>query len=45
MFGLNAKAGYGNVIKIKPPLVVTSEQCDKALDVLDEALTEVEKGT
>jgi|YelNatPaOPRAMG01_1025707.scaffolds.fasta_scaffold08754_1 4-aminobutyrate aminotransferase-like enzyme len=44
LFGLSNKAGIGNVIKIKPPLVVTSEQCDKAMDILEEALKEVERG-
>jgi 4-aminobutyrate aminotransferase-like enzyme len=42
-FGLSAKAGYGNVIKIKPPLSITDAQADKAVDVLDEVLTEVER--
>ena len=44
LFGLSNKAGIGNVIKIKPPLVVTSEQCDKAMDILEEVLKEVERG-
>ena len=42
-FGISAVAGVGNVIKIKPPLVITEEQMNKALDVLDESLAEVEK--
>lgn len=42
-FGLNARAGFGNVIKLKPPLVITDEQADKALDIIDETLKEVEK--
>jgi len=32
-----------NVIKIKPPLVITQEQLDRALDVLGALLKEVEK--
>lgn len=34
---------YGNVLKISPPLVVTKEQIDFALEVLDEALKEAGK--
>lgn len=34
---------YGNVLKISPPLVITKEQIDFALEVLDEALKENEK--
>ena len=34
---------YGNVLKISPPLVITKEQIDFALEVLDEALKEAEK--
>ncbi|MCD6310406.1 MAG: aminotransferase class III-fold pyridoxal phosphate-dependent enzyme, partial [Candidatus Eremiobacteraeota bacterium] len=34
----------GNIIRIKPPLVITREDCDFALDVLDRVFTEVEKG-
>ncbi|MCL5035952.1 MAG: aspartate aminotransferase family protein [Chloroflexi bacterium] len=33
----------GNVIRIKPPLVITRENCDTAIDILDEVLTGVEK--
>lgn len=43
LFGISAKAGFGNVIKIKPPLSIPDELMDKSLDVLDRALTEVEK--
>lgn len=43
LFGVSVVAGVGNVIKIKPPLSITDEHADKALDVLDAALTEVEK--
>jgi len=34
---------YGNVLKISPPLVITKEQIDFALQVLDEALKEAGK--
>ena len=36
---------YGNVLKISPPLVITKEQIDFSLEVLDEALREAEKRT
>jgi 4-aminobutyrate aminotransferase-like enzyme len=42
MFGLSGKAGYGNVVKIKPPLVISDQLMDESLDVLDKSLTEVE---
>lgn len=32
----------GNFIKINPPLVITKEQIDKGLDILDEVCTEIE---
>jgi len=34
---------YGNVLKISPPLVITEEQIDFSLRVLDECLKEAEK--
>lgn len=34
----------GNVLRIVPPLVITKEQLDRALAILDEALTDVEHG-
>jgi 4-aminobutyrate aminotransferase-like enzyme len=35
---------YGNVIRIAPPLVIEEELMMKALDILGEALSSVEKG-
>jgi 4-aminobutyrate aminotransferase len=32
---------YGNVVRIQPPLVITREQLDSALDTLESALSEV----
>ena len=32
---------YGNVLRISPPLTVTTEDADQAADVLDKALAEV----
>ena len=43
LFGLSAKAGLGNLLKIKPPLVITDEEADQAVDVFEAALSEVEK--
>jgi len=43
--GTSLQPGIGNVIKIKPPFVITEEQATKALDVLDSVLKEIEKGT
>ncbi len=43
LFGLSAKAGWGNLLKIKPPLVITDEEADQAVDVLEAVLSEVEK--
>lgn len=42
LFGESRYAGLGNLIKVKPPLDITREQLDRALDVLDEVLGEVE---
>ena len=33
---------YHNVIKMAPPLVITDQQLDVALDLLEESLAEVE---
>lgn len=41
--GLNFKVGQGNVINLAPPLVTSDEEMGRALDILDEALTEVER--
>ncbi len=40
---INNRGGrFGNVLKFSPPLVMTDEQLDAGLGILDEALTEVE---
>jgi 4-aminobutyrate aminotransferase-like enzyme len=36
-------AGLGNVLKIKPPFTITTEQLDRVLDVLDQVLTDIER--
>jgi 4-aminobutyrate aminotransferase len=35
---------YSNVLDIMPPLIITKEQVDKAIDIIDSSLTDVEKG-
>lgn len=40
--GLSFKLTMGNVILLSPPLVITREEMDRALDILDAALTDVE---
>jgi len=44
ILNLNYRAGYGNVLKMKPPLTMDEDLIDKGLDILDETLSEVEKG-
>ena len=41
--GLNFKVTMGNIITLTPPLTVTKQQMDKALNILDECLEEVER--
>lgn len=42
-FGISGARGNGNVIKLKPPLILTDEEADKALDILEESIAENEK--
>jgi 4-aminobutyrate aminotransferase-like enzyme len=42
-YGVSNMSGFGNVIKLKPPLSITDEQTDRALDSLEAAIREVEK--
>ncbi|HEU5288979.1 MAG TPA: aminotransferase class III-fold pyridoxal phosphate-dependent enzyme [Candidatus Limnocylindria bacterium] len=35
----------GNVLRMVPPLVISEAQLDRAVEILDEALTDVERGT
>ena len=39
--GLNFKLTMGNIITLTPPLTITREQMDAALDILAESLTEI----
>jgi 4-aminobutyrate aminotransferase len=34
-----------NTVRLCPPLIITSQQADRALDVFEECLSEVEKGS
>jgi 4-aminobutyrate aminotransferase len=42
--GLSFKTIEGNVITLRPALVITQAEMDRALDILDEAIGEVEQG-
>ena len=42
LFGESRYSGLGDIIKIKPPLDIPFEQLDRALDVLDEVIGELE---
>jgi len=35
---------FGNVIRIQPPIALTYQQIEEAMDIIDTALSEVEKG-
>ena len=40
--GLSFKVGQGNVLTLAPPLIIAPEELDRALDIVDAALSEVE---
>ena len=42
--GLSFKTIEGNVITLRPALVITQQEMDRVLDILEEAITEVEQG-
>jgi len=44
IFGEAKYAGLGNIVKIKPPLVITESQLDRALDVFEEVVQVVRAG-
>lgn len=39
--GLSFKVSQGNVLQLSPPLIITREQWQKAMKILDKALEEV----
>ncbi len=41
--GLSFKLTMGNIITLTPALIITKEEMDKALDILEDCLTEVEQ--
>jgi 4-aminobutyrate aminotransferase len=42
--GLSAKTIEGNVLTLRPALIIAREEMDRAIDIIDEALGEVEAG-
>jgi len=42
--GLSAKTIEGNILTLRPALVITREEMDRAIDIIDEAIEEVEQG-
>jgi 4-aminobutyrate aminotransferase len=42
--GLSFKVGQGNVLTLSPPLIITAQELDHALDIIDAALAAVESG-
>jgi 4-aminobutyrate aminotransferase len=41
--GLSFKTTMGNILTLTPPLTITKEEMDKALDIVEESIGEVEK--
>jgi len=35
---------YGNVLRVAPPLVITKEELDKAIDIIEESIKDVIAG-
>jgi 4-aminobutyrate aminotransferase len=42
--GLSFKLSMGNILTLTPALTITREEMDRALDIIEECLDEVEKG-
>jgi 4-aminobutyrate aminotransferase len=42
--GLSFKTIEGNVLTLRPALVITPAEMDRALDILEQAIGEVERG-
>ncbi|MGH6915151.1 MAG: aspartate aminotransferase family protein, partial [Geminicoccales bacterium] len=42
--GLSFKTTMGNVLTLSPPLIIGETEMDQALDILDDAIGEVEAG-
>jgi 4-aminobutyrate aminotransferase len=43
--GLSFKLTMGNIITLTPALTIKREEMDKALDIIDECLTEIDKAS
>lgn len=41
--GLNFKTTMGNILTLTPPLIVTEEQMDRAMDIIEACIAEVER--
>ena len=44
LFGAAKYAGMGNVVKIKPPLVITDAQAERVMEVFEEVVVELSAG-
>jgi 4-aminobutyrate aminotransferase len=42
--GLSAKTIEGNILTLRPALIITRAEMDRAIDIIDEAIGEVEQG-
>ncbi len=42
LLGVSAVGGWGNVLKLKPPLAIPDDQADKGIAIIEEAIKEVE---
>jgi 4-aminobutyrate aminotransferase len=42
--GLSFKITMGNILTLTPPLIITKQEMDQALTILEEAISEVEAG-
>lgn len=42
--GLSAKTIEGNDLTLRPALIITQEEMDRAIDIIDESISEVEAG-
>jgi len=40
--GLSFKITMGNILTLTPPLIITQEQMDQALNILEESILEIE---
>jgi 4-aminobutyrate aminotransferase len=42
--GLSFKTTMGNILTLTPALTITAEELDRALDIIEACIAEVEKG-